>query len=443
MSKIYESIYEEAAKKWLLNKGEGTILLAQPLNIYDFLCLILDKMISKRELLTALIVVENYKVITYIKDYLTTKSIHKDLYIDAIACKRIRIYTQDYCKTYNFRIGEHVNLISFTGELDWVKTMDITKFVGRDFMLQIINDYPNSYIQNNVLRDNAPAIFEIYRSAIEETILTSPVREEEVIEVDLSQEDRELYDRYTEYINTTIRIFGSYDTINKCMLGDKILGISADSFLNDVARSNGWTDIKDKNNIYYDEIDAIFNPFILRERIKIFNEITRKRKDLVFGNKNKIPEIIKIIDMIGDGNRVLIISETSEIAQRIATTINEYYKQDRVLEYHNKLENIPMYDNHGIPIVYKSGAKEGQIKLLGSEGQKSNNLKKFNLSKSAILSANLIKDDFNATILINCGYRSKKALILPNVTKTYILNSKDTIQSEKKKSFSSEIFVDY
>ena len=223
----------------------------------------------------------------------------------------------------------------------------------------------------------------------------SPV-EEHRIGVELSDNDKETYDKYTDYINTSISIFGSLDNIEKCKHGDSKLNISSAEFRNNIAKENGWREDLDTTIPFIKQIDETYNPNILYERACNFYTITKQRRDLVSDNDSKLESILKVIKNNLD-KRILIISKRAEYANKITKyLINNDIKCG---DYHDCIDDAIAVDINGDPVYYKYGDKKGQVKIIGSQAQSTLNEKLFNLNQLNVLS---VKNTSNNKLKIAC-----------------------------------------
>lgn len=186
----------------------------------------------------------------------------------------------------------------------------------------------------------------------------------------LDEEDKELYIKYDNYIKDSISIFGDMDTIQLCRIGNPSTGQSAMDFCYEVAKRNGWDYNIDKTLDYNRQLDEIFNPMALRERINTIFTITASRKKLITDNKCKL-EIIKKIVLNNIDKKILIISARGEFAY----TIQRYLEDNGICNvggYHDELPDSYMSDINGNVIVYKSGENKGQPKLFKSQALSTN-----------------------------------------------------------------------
>ena len=278
-------------------------------------------------------------------------------------------------------------------------------------------------------------------AAIRHDSIYSPV-EEHRIGVELSAEDKERYDKYTDYITTSVSIFGDLDNIEKCKKGDIKLGISAADFRDTIARENGWREDLDTNVPFMRQIDDIYNPNVLFERACIFYTIAKQRRDLVCDNEAKL-EVIRNICLDNKDKKILIISKRGEYAAKVTKYLNECLDLS-CGDYHDCIEDTIAVDEMGIPILIKSGANKGKPKMLGSQAQSSLNEQRFNLKLINILS---IKSASNPKLKIACDMviftsplcdgiinvkkRFPNVVFNGNITKTFMFYCINTVEYDK------------
>lgn len=352
----------------------------------------------------------------------------------------IRILSVDYINTKYSYAYKLIITIGINDRLDIIQHLN--KEAG--FMLSILtkNIMNNDFI--NGVRSILPDInTDNLDNAVKTDCIYSPV-EEYRIGVELSAEDIITYNKYTEYINTSISIFGELSNIEKCKKGDLQLGISAADFRNQLAKENGWREDLDTNIEYIKQIDEIYNPNVLLERACTFYNMAKQRRDLVSDNDAKLQKILSICEENKD-KRILIISKRGEFATKITKYINSNSINNILCgDYHDCLDDIVATDNNGNTILVKSGANKGKPKMLGYQAQSSLNEKRFNDGIINILS---IKSSSNAKLKIACDIVIFTSPICDNIidtktrfvnidftsipTKTYKLYCVDTVENDK------------
>lgn len=351
-------------------RGIGT-LPHPPKNIDDVIVTILTKLYEK-QLGTTIICVPDmnvrYNFVKTLKEQETLKNLLEN--------KTIKVFTEDYV---NKSFCAYANLM--------VILYFPTKLTQR--VLELISTGKFNLAVLDKLFD-ARDLSELYKVAPYlpiklQTTENTPV-EDEYRSVQLNEEDRKLYDYYTKEINDTISIFGSYDNCMKAINGDTIANVGAIAFCEQIALEHGWNENLDKDSPFEMNIDAYYNPSNLRNRAIMLNDHIRKRKALCTSNKEKL-KIIKDTVFDNPNKHICIINYDTDFAKQIVDSINEI--EDIARNYHEKLDSVPIYDEEGNRVVYKTGAKAGQVKYAGPKMQMTYNMAQFNgESNVRVLSTN-------------------------------------------------------
>ena len=294
-----------------------------------------------------LIVVDSYRTRIEIINYINTQVTD-----DNKTAFNIKILSKDFINSryhYSYKLtiivginNDFAVIKKLTNESNFTMCILTKNIMNNDFIYNVRNILPAIDIDNTA-NDNAKA--RIY----------SPV-EEHRIGVELSADDKQAYDKYTEYINTTLSILGNLYNIERCKKGDDKLNISAAEFRNNLAKENGWNENLDTNIPFMKQIDDIYNPNIIFERACTFYTIAKNRRDLVSDNEAKF-EAIKNICLEHKDKKILIISKRAEYAAKITN----YLQQQMIAcaDYHDCLEDKIAVDEMGVPIAIKSGSMLG------------------------------------------------------------------------------------
>ena len=266
----------------------------------------------------------------------------------------VKIISKDFIKQqyhYSYRlsilvgVNEDFDVISHISKESTFTLCILTKnIMNNEFINSVRNILPSINIENTVNETNEARIY-------------SPV-EEYRIGVELTDKDKENYNKCTDYINTTVSILGNLSNIEKCKKGDDKLNISAAEFRTNLAKENGWNENLDTNIPFMKQIDDIYNPNIIFERACTFYNIAKTRRDLVTDNESKLPIIVDICRENKD-KRIIIVSKRSEYA----AVVSQYLRDNGIDcgDYHDCLDNIPAIDEQGNLILYKSGSILGSL----------------------------------------------------------------------------------
>ena len=167
----------------------------------------------------------------------------------------------------------------------------------------------------------------------------------------------------------------------KC--GDYKLNLSAAEVRYNIAKSNGWSENLDMSIPFNKQIDEIYNPNALLERVCTIYEIMKNRRDLVTDNKNKLPVILDIINRHPD-KQFVIISKRGEFAAEITKYLNN--NNIKCGDYHDNIESAIAVDDNGVAILIKSGKDKGKPKIVCSQAISSSNLRYYNDNRLTVLS---------------------------------------------------------
>lgn len=309
---------------------------------------IINKFVRKHGLGTIFIVVDCYDTRKSILNYI--KQHNEQININNIKCISIDYIKEKYTYKYHLTI-----LIGINDNFTIINKLNNESKFTISILTKNIMD--NDFINNvrNILPCIDTANLDI---AIKNDNIYSPV-DEHRYGVELSDNDRTLYNKYTDYITTCISIFGDLSNIEKCKKGDDKLGISAADFRNTIAHENGWKEDLDTNIPFMKQIDEIYNPNILFERACTFYTIAKQRRDLVCDNDAKL-EIIKNICLNNKDKKILIISKRGEYAAKITKYLNEN-SDIKCGDYHDCIEDAIAIDDNCQIITVKSGLILGSL----------------------------------------------------------------------------------
>ena len=177
--------------------------------------------------------------------------------------------------------------------------------------------------------------------------------------------------------------------------GNPICNISATQICYDIAKQNGWSETLDMNIPFNVQIDACYNPNVLRERVELTYELIRKRNNLVCNNKAKLKVILDIVNENPD-KRILIVNNSTDFAKQVTTYLNsnlEHYSNgfrlfDPCYNYHDDLDKVVSLDYYGKPLLVKSGVDKGKVKMIAAKAQKTIAEEYINNGFTRILSTN-------------------------------------------------------
>lgn len=367
--KVQEKYNKEVCLGFQTNRGKGSVYCFPPLK-YDALVVeVLNRYRTKRPTEQILIVVD---------DFIKRLKLVESIRANGLDNANIKILTKDYIKD-----SAHYsqNLIIAIDVIDY---FTISKFHNSSqFTLLIFTKNP---MNNQFIIDIRRILPEIAVSIGTNEIIfdriKSPVKEHR-IGVELTDEDKQNYDKCNKYINESISVFGDFDAIKKCRSGDPEHNISAAEFRQELAYKNGWNYNLDTTVGFNKQIDDIYNPNALLEKASIIYNIIKERLNLVTDNKVKLPAIDDIISQNED-KKILIICKRGEFANIIYNHINNDLNIS-CGAYHDDIESQYVYDELGNVIVYKTGANKGKPRPFAAQSLSNMSLDKFNNSNCNVL----------------------------------------------------------
>lgn len=348
--------------KFVEKKGKASCYALKPIKPENIITVFINAHRQKRNDTKILIVTNTYEQRLKIKDILEKHNL-----IDNVTILTRKFINCNYYYVYHFTF-----LLGCNDDIDVLKHLN-----GQSkFTLNVLTEYNPSL--NEEINKVLPIITtNVTFNELCQDRLKYPV-EETHIPITISDEDRELSDKYDKYISNSMSIFGNFDNADKCRIGDAVLNISAGEFRYNLAKENGWSETLDTNIEFNKNIDEIYNPNSLFERANTLYNIIRERTNLVTDNNAKIPAIIDIINKHKD-KKILIVSKRGEFANLIANYINENTEY-LCGEYHDCIPEQYIKDENGEYITYKSGENKGKRKLFKSKALSTMCLNRFNSS---------------------------------------------------------------
>lgn len=380
---------EEGLNKWRNNKGVGSIFIPAPFDNRYFILGALMKMYASNPNREILVIVPTYddrtsfiELITTVNDEETNKEF-KHL-VDA---KWLKIYTisifDKWASIPEYKIVMFLNPTEFN---------DIAfRLLNRSkFKLVVMNKLVTD--KQTELMKVCPTLDDYTTFVNNELRASTPVEEYRIgVTIPEDTDDYKLLQYYNEYISTSLNIFGSFDTIQKCRVGDQTFNMSAMQICQQIATENGWHDHLDMSIEFNVQIDTLYNPNSISERANKTYEIIRLRQELVSCYKGKLEEINKIVEE-NPAKKILIINKKASFARMVTEYLNTYSIVPVAGNYHTDLEKIPAVNLLGKPVFVKNGENKGERKVMGARAQCTLNVQRFNANMIRVLSANNAPD---------------------------------------------------
>ena len=388
---IYD-MFNNAANNWNKNKGVGTALIPAPLDSKCMILVLLTNIYSneKNKYLDTYIVTDTFQQRMDIVEYLTTQESEEnnEEFKRLIKNKTIIIVSKSIISGFRKCATKSVFIAYGLSELN-ADIMDRLKLSTWKLVIltKVLN--PND---TQELYKYCPLLDDFKQNEIDELRTSIPIEDNWVdVELQEGSQDKKLLDYYNEYISTSLNIFGSFDIMQQCRLGNQQLNISAVDICYSIASENGWNEHLDMSIELNREIDNLYNPGNIRQRATETFEMIRNRAELIASNKSKLPKILQIVEDNPNKN-ILIISKKGVFASTITEYINSNNLSPICGNYHDYVEPIEAEDVYGNPIYIKSGKNKGQRKVIMAQAQKSLNEQKFNLGKLRVLSTSNAPD---------------------------------------------------
>lgn len=220
----------------------------------------------------------------------------------------------------------------------------------------------------------------------------------------LSEEDREYYTKWSDYIIQVISMYevddiflatldgdikSKMELITACCNGvEKVVnGIRVSRqpsyYCYSLAEQLGWNKDNDTTIEFYKDIEESYHPNKIKEISEKFYEIVRLRSKFLAMHPDKIDAIIKIVSYF-KGKRIIIFNDGTEMANKVATVLESIGVTAH--PYHSSLESVPMMDQDGNLVKFKSGKRAGQVKMAGVGSRKKFACEGFNNGKIQVIS---------------------------------------------------------
>lgn len=392
-------LYINAIEHWRDAKGKGTALIPYPLNDKVMVLGILQRVYARSPSCNTTIIVESFKERQDIIDFITQREgeeENNEEFKKLIDSKNIKVLTIDFVERIDIKVYPFLTIVYRPDKIG----IKLFRYICHSkFVLVVLNQLLQNEQDMTVVYRYAPLLPDFRQKEIEQLRLSTPVEESQIsIDIPEDSEDFKLLSYYNEYISTSLAIFGSFDIMNQANYGNSNTNISANQICNRIAYENGWNDNLDMSIEFNLEIDRLYNPMNLKDRASQTYEIIRNRSELLSNYKGKLETILEIVNNNKD-KKILIINKRASFANEVTDYINNLSETTICMNYHDKVENIPAYNIDGTPIVYKSGPKKGQIKLMGAKRQKSYAMENFNEGRINVLSTNNAPDkDLNIDV---------------------------------------------
>lgn len=438
------NLYLKAINDWKSNNCVGTAIIPKHVNDKYLILFILQRIYTKNSKTNVLIITETYEERLELLSFLTHQEdkVNNEEFDHIIKYRYLKIYSNAIIKGALNSMCENIVIFYHLNEI-YPKCIEYLNKAS--FKLVIINNLLSNSDMSSLI-SICPILNCFKENEINEIRSSLPVKETVIgIDIDKDSEEYKLLSYYNEYITTSITILGSFENIEYAKSGNERLNISSAQICNQIATNNGWNPNLDMSLAYNVEIDKYYNPANIKDRACNTYEIIRNRSKLLSDYKGKLDEIYEIIKNNMD-SKILIISKRAEFAAKVTEFINSKFDKEICGNYHDFVEPIPIIDDNGNYVTYKSGAKAGQIRYMKADMQKTYNENRFNKGLINVLSTNNAPDkdiDINIDIIIITSsvcmsvkeyvYRLKNAKFNAKGLELYTLFVNGSLEEQKLK----------
>ena len=383
MKSNFNTYINEVLEGFRNNRGKASVYCYPPIDPSELVYNVIKHFYTKSPGEVVFIVVDGYKTRTDVIACINKHSKEDDIVYN------IKVLSEDYIKVkykYDYKL---IITVGVNNNLEVITHMVNSSKFTLSVLTKNIMDV--NYIM--AIRDILPPINVVMSDqAAKADRMNSPV-EEYRIPIVLNDEAKALYDKCTDYISTSISIFGDLYNIEKCKYGDTKLNISGSEFRDTVARNNGWSPELNTDIDFHKRIDDMYNPNVLFDRANTFYAITKQRKDILTDCFDKLVSILNIC-LDNPDKKILIVSKRGEYAALITKFINQN-SELKCLDYHDCIDDCIAIHPNGEPILVKSGVNKGKPKVIGSGAISTSNLTTFNQQDGNVLS---IKNSSNVKL---------------------------------------------
>ena len=376
--------FEEAITEWNNNKAKGSVIIPPPYNDKCMVLAALHRIYGKSINFKVAIIVEDFKSRSALIHFIAHNDFDddRDKFKEFIENKTIRILTSDFIENKRFSYLCDVCII--------YNVLHIGEFVAKilensNFNLSVYSSVLTDPLSSARLYRYSPPLNAFKQAELDAARVNPPV-EEMVVSLVMEEGSKEdkLYKYYTEFIETSLIIFGDFDTLEYARKGNPTTNESCTEICNRIAEFNGWSRNLDMSSEYNIKVDELYNPNSLAERAEETYRKIRDRKILVAEYSPKIDKAIEIINK-HPNEKILIINKTSTFAELLTAYVNNNSETNIAGGYHDGMKPIPKLDGYGRQEVYRSGLRKGVPIELKAKAQCTANEKAFNAGEINVL----------------------------------------------------------
>lgn len=385
-------LFETAIEHWRNVAGKGTALIPAPLNDKLMVLGVLQRVYTRAPTCKTIILVNSFKDRQDMIEFLTQQENcdeNNAEFKELLDKGNIKIFTYDYITNAGFYFYPFLCIVYRPVSFGSFMLYNVARC---KFKLVVLNKLLTDSTDMSNIYKIAPLLPDFKQNEVDLVRTSTPV-EECLVPVDIPKdtEAAKLLERYNEYVQTSLSIFGSFEVMQQANLGNAQLNISSMQICQRIAQENGWSDSLDMSIPFNLKIDELYNPNSLKERASMTYEIIRSRSNLLTDYEGKLESILKIV-RDNPNKKILIINKRADFASVVTDYINNLSETNICMNYHDKLENVPAINADGAPLYYKSGSKKGERRMMGAQAQRTLAVQLFNRDVINILSTNNAPD---------------------------------------------------
>jgi len=377
----YEKLQLDVVKGFRQKRGKAGVYIYKPISPYNIIIKIVE-LFNKAHTNSKICIIcrESYEA-KELREYFNRLNVTSIIDVLSVGYVRSNFnYQYDLIITVKVEEFSKLKVIS-----------ENTKFYLFIFDKRVINSPITKRIENNFNIINTTISVD---KIINESIY-SPVKET-LIGVDLIDKLQTKYNEYSEFILQSMKIYGNFETLDKCRNGNKVMNLSNIQVCNAVATNNGWNEDLDTKEEFNRRVDEIYNPNALLERAQVSYNIMRQRRDLVTDYTGKYEEVLRICKE-NINKKILIISSRGSYAYELSVYLNT--NGIPCGNYHDSIPDTYLCDTNGNRITYKTGVKQGEPKIFGTIYLSNEDLKRYNSNEINVLS---IKNASDVKLSCDC-----------------------------------------
>lgn len=369
-------------EQWKLSKGNGTIVAPTGFG-KTYLGIEILKKVKDKE--------PDCPIVIVTKSAIAQSQWKK--YIDSLHLNNIYLPTIEILSDWSKQGNINCKLV-IVDEIQEMLTPDKIKAlesINAKFKLALTATYDEIVITNydgyNWLTYNYPEVARISKDeCIDKGFISNFV--EYNLGIPLIGREKTIYEDHSEYIKTILNRFNNnFDWLMYAASGRTVNGVYRTNveIAKEIALLKGWRpDLPQDNQIDID-INKFYHPDRIIETAITFKRIIDERNKIINNYPLKLETMVALVEKFID-RKIICFSQSSIFADNLTEEVNKLHP-GICSSYHSNLPSIPMTDESGEYIKYKSGDKAGQVKKFGLTTIKKNLQVMYHTGEISVISA--------------------------------------------------------